>query len=522
VKRSLLSTIILLILPIISGYSLDFSPAGEFTKNCIVTPLPRLVKRPLPEPDSPDAGGFRYVIRKPSGSAGKYFQLSYNSPEPVQLILEYRQGPAEIRGLLPGRHTAAILITRESDLLSFTVQSRNRDVPPQVLAAGTVAEPEPSCDLKIRDKTFEMILEPDAEGGFGYFETQGQGIPEYRGNIRIAVFGERDRRADFRLEILPGINRFYLYRNQIGFSPRRMVIEGEQPFLLITGGSLSIPENRDEPISADVNTILDWNPSLWRRSDFELFSWTVAPQVYVIAFKDQPTQSEYLTRLSFHQEKRYSRGSLLSDETLKGRHGWNAHDYGSEGLAEFFEQASTERFPLNKRELALRDLLLTLGIIRVDGKGHFVPGTGAIISINQKRSREERLFYLAHELSHGLFFTDPQLRREIGDLWAVETEEFRFIWRSFLWEYSYDSTHEYLVINEYFGYMLQMPVDELDSYFNDRIISLFPESSANGKKIRRIIWSNEKQFSQAGRRIEKVLYRLYGLKAGRFYCLTRL
>lgn len=506
----------------LSGYAFEYTTCDNLIQKCVITPLQRLISSPLPDPESPDAGGFRYAIKNPSAAPGEYFLITYSSPEPVQVILEFKNGPFLYRGLFSGNHTAAIYIDRESELTAFTIQTQNRNLPPEITAAGTQKTPNLQTDLIVRDKVAEFTLSPDTEGGFGVFELRDQIFDPAQGNARITAWGSNGRIAQFRLQLLPGTNRFYLYSNELGFKPVKMEITSDQPIRMIDGGDLDIPENRDDPIPADVNTILDWDPGSWRKKDFELFSWSVAPDVYILTFKDNETQWNYLTRLSFHQEKRHSRGSLLTDESLKGRLGWYAHDYGAEGLADFFEQASREKFPLNKKELALRETLLHLGVLRVDARGRFVAGRGAIVSVDQKRSRLERLFYLNHELAHGLFFTAPQIRKEVTELWNRETDDFKFIWRSFLWANSYDTSHEFLVINEYFGYMNQQPVNELDGYFNWKITDLFPSSSPNGKKIRRLIWNDEKQFSRAGERLEGVLFRLYGLRAGRYYCLTRL
>ena len=54
---------------------------------------------------------------------------------------------------------------------------------------------------------------------------------------------------------------------------------------------------------------------------------------------------------------------LLSDTELAGKHGWNAHDYGPDGLASFFNAAAATRFPLDPEETLLLGIALREGIV---------------------------------------------------------------------------------------------------------------------------------------------------------------
>ena len=82
------------------------------------------------------------------------------------------------------------------------------------------------------------------------------------------------------------------------------------------------------------------------------------------------------------QKKGYT-GRLSYDDEIKSMHGFNAHDYSAETLANFFALAEKENFPLNQSELHLRSILLENGVIRFEN-GKLVEGAGALLSISQE------------------------------------------------------------------------------------------------------------------------------------------
>jgi hypothetical protein len=186
--------------------------------------------------------------------------------------------------------------------------------------------------------------------------------------------------------------------------------------------------------------------------------------VLVIDLADFPEQDRMFSRLAFFLEKRGYRGRLLSDEELAGKHGWNAHDYGPEGLASFFAKAAASRFPLDAEELLLRGLALREGLIAQEGET-FIPGSGAILSISGSSSKYERILLLAHESYHGIYFCSEEYRNLCAKTWAAApASERRFMAR--LLEYlGYDGSDHGLLVNEFQAYLLQQPRSMAAAYF---------------------------------------------------------
>ena len=179
------------------------------------------------------------------------------------------------------------------------------------------------------------------------------------------------------------------------------------------------------------------NRATSREPSFALFRWDRFPSVLVLDMADFAEQDRMFSRLAFYLEKPGYRGRLLSDAQLAGKHGWNAHDYGPEGLASFFDAAEAARFPLDGEELLLRGLALREGIIAMEGEV-FRPGSGAVLSISRSSSKYERIFLLAHESYHGIFFCSEEYRELCGRLWKAAPLSARLFMTRLLAALDYD------------------------------------------------------------------------------------
>jgi hypothetical protein len=142
-----------------------------------------------------------------------------------------------------------------------------------------------------------------------------------------------------------------------------------------TGTSLSFGETFDEPITAALNRVLRTPTAAWRSPLLEVFRWDLLPEIIVIDTVDFHLQGRTFTRLAYFLEKKGFRGRLMTNAQLAGRHGWNAHDYGPDGLASFFNAAREKTFMLNPEEKALESLALREGILVPDG-AYVAPGRG--------------------------------------------------------------------------------------------------------------------------------------------------
>ena len=278
-----------------------------------------------------------------------------------------------------------------------------------------------------------------------------------------------------------------------------------------------------KPFVADLGLALTWPKSRWRSADFELFEWEAVPHVLVFDFADYETQSLYLTRLAYFVEKAGYKGKLVSDEFARMNHGYNAHDYRDQSLADFFTKASVDHFKLNAQEYLLRDILLQNGVIVDNGDGTYRAGLGAVISISRESADYLRRQLLAHESWHGIFFTDESFRNEVSSLYQnFDKTSMEFI--KVYWEtqngLGYDRTDEYLMRNEFMAYIMQQPLSEIGKYF----VGLANRKSVNeieGDLAAYIRQTRGSAFAGAGEALNRWAFEHYGLAAGRVQLISK-
>ncbi|HAK46672.1 MAG TPA: hypothetical protein DCO79_12245 [Spirochaeta sp.] len=267
---------------------------------------------------------------------------------------------------------------------------------------------------------------------------------------------------------------------------------------------------------ADIGHIIFSNFAENNPEGWNVYSWNLIPEVLIFDTVDYVVQSRLFKRLAFFVEKPGYTGRLVPNEELEGKHGWNAHDYRPEDLAEFFNMAEKTVFPLNREELVLRTLLLDHGIIKTaDSKGGFEAGRGAVLSVSRETLPNWRYRFLTHECLHGIFFTDSVYRDEMREAFAeLKPEEVEF-WKHLLDYRRYDVDNSYLLVNEFMAYSLQQPVEEIDEYFKGflykRMIAARPYESDFVENFDR---NFPDSFTSAVTKIEKILYSHTGRISG--------
>ncbi|WP_321991840.1 hypothetical protein [Marispirochaeta aestuarii] len=304
-----------------------------------------------------------------------------------------------------------------------------------------------------------------------------------------------------------------LYIPALGFMPGSITLHGQNT-RIETFGLHKTPSVPD-PVSMDFASILRYPREKWRRSEYELFRWTVEPKVLVFDFADYNTQAAFLKRLAFFVEKDGFQGRLLTNFELQELHGWNAHDYRAEDMARFFTAAEESAFVLNAEELELREILLSEGILSGDGAGGYRFHTGAVISISRESMDYLRRLFLTHEGFHGLFFTDPGYREHTARLWEGFSPVEKEFWRVFLRWRGYDPEDSYLVQNELQAYLLQQPVFRANTYFIDhtlpRMARLYPQSAG---LIDELTANFPNHFEDSAAFLEEYIYSSLGLRGG--------
>jgi hypothetical protein len=182
-----------------------------------------------------------------------------------------------------------------------------------------------------------------------------------------------------------------------------------------------------------------------------------APAVLVLSFPSLAEQGDMLDRVAAFLEKAgLPRDRVLSDADLDAairqagdtrETYYLGHDYRAADVARFFVTAERDGIVLNAEEIRLHLLLEQAGMLK--------PGAvGAVISIppvteSQQIDASTRATVLHHELSHGMFFTDPVYAAYARNFWLTTlTEAQRAGFRAFLGGEGYDTSDEELMLNE--------------------------------------------------------------------------
>ncbi len=293
----------------------------------------------------------------------------------------------------------------------------------------------------------------------------------------------------------------------------------------MTLGEMPVGDNGDvlEPLVTDPGMIPRWPREAWRHEDYELFEWEQFPGILFFDTADYKVQDDFFKRLAFYTEKTGYIGTLVSDRDLAGQHGFNAHDYRSETLAAFFTLAESSNFPLNEKELLLRDILLRNGIIEKAANGYGV-GYGAVISLSQESAMYLRHTFIAHEGFHGIFFVDEEFREAVSVVYGnADSRSLRFLHRYFQLQASlnYNTDDTYLMHNEFMAYVMQQPAGNTGAYFADNLARRGSMLRSEPELCAYIQSSKGEGFRAASEALSKYVFGRWGLEAGRVSLVGR-
>lgn len=348
------------------------------------------------------------------------------------------------------------------------------------------------------------------------------GLEDAEKNVVLEVRGDTQK-VPLRLFPREGTHTVYLYTGDLPFNPLSISLESSVPDFriekIVTRPVSLLVQKFPDPIPADMGTILRYDTDAWRRSDYELFSWNLFPNILIFDFRDYQLQSAFLKRLSFFVEKKGSTGRLLPNSLIGPLHGWNAHDYRAADLARFFQQAEEESFRLNDEEYLLRDILLKQGIIRRRG-GEYRTGDGGILSISRESSDRLRYIFITHEGYHGLYFASEEYRREVKSVWEDLSGNEQEFWKIFLDWKLYEVRDTDLVINEFQAYLMQQHLSFVDTYFKEYIIPRFVRRFPEYKeKAAFFLQRYPDHFTASAGKIQTASETLAGITAGDLVCI---
>lgn len=257
--------------------------------------------------------------------------------------------------------------------------------------------------------------------------------------------------------------------NEISFYKNKDCVESVFFYPDAKGYSQENAEVVTVPLKTDLGLIMNWPQEKWRNSDYELFEWELFPGVLFIDFKNYKVQNEFFTRLAYFVEKAGYKGTLVDDDFVENKHGYNAHDYKAEDLAAFFTVAKKQRFRLNYNENRLKQILLENKIIFEDEDGYFFrENYGAIVSFSRESTQGLRSTFMAHESWHGIYFSDSDFRNFVSvqyNMFDNETMDFLKTFWKLQPGLGYDRSDEYLMQNEFMAYHMQQSLGNTRKYF---------------------------------------------------------
>ena len=319
------------------------------------------------------------------------------------------------------------------------------------------------------------------------------------------------RTAKLNFFIGPEPENVNIYETTAGFIPKRIRITGNCDLY-----SAALTENGDilSPRQADIGHIIFSAFTPPEDRSWDLYRWNLLPETLIFDTADYDVQAKFFKRLAFFVEKPGFVGTLVSDENLEGRHGWNAHDYKADDLAAFFSKAERDQFGLNDEELLLKEILLKNGVILRE-EGGYGEGRGVVLSVSRETLPNWRYRFLTHECLHSIFFTSEDYRNDIDEVFSGLNPDETEFWKKLLDYRGYDVKNRYLLVNEFMAYMLQQPEQEAVDYFKT---FMYKRLTAARPRERAFVDSfeteNSETFRTTSRKLGRVLHEYTGREAG--------
>ncbi len=277
-------------------------------------------------------------------------------------------------------------------------------------------------------------------------------------------------------------------------------------------------------IRTDPGLILNYNQKNWRVKEYEVFEWDRYSGILFFDTLNYDIQDDFFRRLAYYVEKRGYKGKLWSDEVLAGKHGYNAHDYSAISLADFFNKATEENFPLNQKEILLKKILIANGLLIPEGD-LVKAGEGGLVSISRESEADPTLRpkLLAHEGWHMLFFRDEAFRNFVAAVYYTFDPDSRQFLLDFFESQTglgYDIDDEYLMHNEFMAYIMQQSLRYVPEYFVGRtnLYSVWSFTPVLSQYIRD---TNAKGFEDAAIILNDYTLDVYGITGGNIALINR-
>ena len=365
-----------------------------------------------------------------------------------------------------------------------------------------------------------------------------QTMPEYRVMLSEKPENKSTREHSVRVQMNVGGEKLYINNVNAAreiiipaaalnapFSRTELAENADSVESLIMRGTKALASEEGEilePIRTDPGLILNYKTSQWRTADYEIYEWDRFPQILFFDTRNYEVQDRLFRRLAFFVEKQGYKGRLLTNDELGDMHGYNAHDYSAQSMANFFNKASELHFQLNEEELLLKRILIHNGLLEDDGF-YVKANEGGLVSISRETPGWSRTNLLAHEGWHTIFFRDAEFRNYVSAVYYT----FDPTSRDFLIDYfksqpslGYDINDEYLMHNEFMAYIMQQKLSEVANYFvhlanRGTVIKFTPDLAAYIRK------TEGRGFEDAANALNDFVYDKYGIVCGNIALVNR-
>lgn len=286
----------------------------------------------------------------------------------------------------------------------------------------------------------------------------------------------------------------------------------------------NVKADKYDGIKTDPGLILKYRPTLWRNRDYEVFEWDRYPQILFFDTRNFAVQEKLFSRLAFYVEKEGYKGTLLTNEELEGKHGYNAHDYSAYSMAEFFNKAVRMSFKLNVEEEQLKQILIKNGLFTLNEDGITVTANeGGIVSISQESPDWSRRNLLAHEGWHTIFFNDEEFRNYVSAVYyTMDTDSLNFMIDYFKSQPSlgYDTNDDYLMHNEMMAYIMENQLSKVAENWVKKanwasVIKYTPDLAAYIRN------TNARGIEDAAFALNDFVFDKYGIICGNISLVTR-
>ncbi len=229
-----------------------------------------------------------------------------------------------------------------------------------------------------------------------------------------------------------------------------------------------------QPISANFSQIVGS-----RTGQFAVWRYAQNPSIYVFDFPGLALQGRSFNRITQFTEQQTSEPypRVLTEQEMAMRLAAArrtesdfafGHDVMVHELVTFFNMAQRDKVPLNPEEAAIRDFLVSQGMMK-DWRGFWqaVEPNNVILSIPQTQEKSAgeplinataRYAILLHEMAHGEYYTNQYFTAYCRRYWQESLSDAqREAFKTFLSKYGYATGSDELVINEMQAYLMFTP-----------------------------------------------------------------